>query len=753
MNNELDNILTKENFNRAWNKIKTKNAMHGIDNITIEQFSQNYKDNINALINNVKNEKYFPDPYQKIFIKKQTKGYRQIGILTLKDKLLQIVITNYYITKIDKKFVNTSYAYRLGKGHGKAIRRVKDFIDRKNHWASSVDINNFFDSIDRKILMQKVEKEIDNKIILNIIKMWIEIGVIYKEKYINTNTGIAQGGVISPLLSNLYLNEFDIALLNNNINNVRYADNIILFANTENKLQENLSFAKEYLNNKLKLKLNKTDNEIVNINNKGVTFCGIFFKDKKCIIDNNKYTKIEQKTANLIENNNLEDIPQKLQDRFEGIRRYYLPYDTTEQMEALVDFIIGKIVYKALKQQEQISKNKIIAVVKNLKLHSILPNKPFIYFKNIINKYLGNTNNYYDETAKLKRKLEVKSRKFTKIWFQDLDLVITTPFSTLGKANDNISIKQKGKIINQFSTKKIKSISIAAKGVSISSDAVKLCSEKNLRIDYFDKLGKPYATIIPAATPMLSSASFQIDALKTEKAKIIIKALIIAKIKNQISTLKYFHKSRKNNLNNTLWNEEIERMKYNLNSIKQLDFNVELNNFRASILGFEGSSASAYWNLFAQLIPEKFNFEKREHQNAQNPVNIMLNYGYGILYTRILTAITLAGLNPNIGFLHKEFRNKPVLVFDLIENFRATAIDKNVIAFIAKAGNLNFEKDNFPKEVKTKLSKKILTKLNTEFYYRKKLVSLNSLFVEQTNNLKKFLKDETTTFKPFLAKW
>ena len=107
----------------------------------------------------------------------------------------------------------------------------------------------------------------------------------------------------------------------------------------------------------------------------------------------------------------------------------------------------------------------------------------------------------------------------------------------------------------------------------------------------------------------------------------------------------------------------------------------------------------------------------------------------------------------SIGLLHKDFRNKPVLVFDLIENFRATAVDKNVIAFIAKAGNLNFEKDNFPKEVKSKLSRKFLTKFNTEFYYRKELVSLNSLFVKQANNLKKYLNGETKIFKPYLAKW
>jgi len=751
--NDLINILSKNNFDTAWNKIKSKNSMHGIDNVTIDMFAKNYDSNIDELISEINADKYYPDPYQKIFIKKSIKGYRQIGILTLRDKLLQIVVTNYFSETIDGKFANTSYAYRIGRGHGRAIRRVKDFIDRKNNWVSSIDIDNFFDSINRKILMEMIEKEIKNKIILKIIEMWVEIGVIYKEKYINTKTGIAQGGVISPLLSNIYLNGLDNTLLNKRINNVRYADNIILLAKTENELIENLQFVKNYLNTQLKLQINKIDKEIVNISH-GVTFCGIFFQNRKCIIDRDKYSKMEQKFVKIISNNNLDNIVAKLHDSIEGIRRYYLAYDTGEQIEALADLIINEIVKKSLLQKENISKNKLITVVKNIKFHTILPNKPQQYFINIINKYLGESEGkYYDETAKLKRKLEVKSRKFTKVWFQDLDLVVTTPFSSLGKTGENISIRQKGKIINQFSTNKIKSISVAAKGITISSDAIMLCSDKNLRINYFDNLGRPYASIIPTATPMLSSASFQIDSLKTDKVKIIIKSIIIAKIKNQISTLKYFHKSRKESLNNNLWNEEIERIENNLTSIKNLSNNLELDDFRAKILGYEGSSASAYWNLFAQLIPEKFNFDKREHQDAKNSVNIMLNYGYGILYTRILTAITLAGLNPNIGFLHKEFRNKPVLVYDLIENFRSTAVDKNVIAFIAKAGNLNFEKDSFPKEVKSKLSNKLLTKLNTEFYYRKELVSLNMLFVKQTNDLNKYLKDEIKIFKPFLSKW
>lgn len=118
----------------------------------------------------------------------------------------------------------------------------------------------------------------------------------------------------------------------------------------------------------------------------------------------------------------------------------------------------------------------------------------------------------------------------------------------------------------------------------------------------------------------------------------------------------------------------------------------------------------------------------------------MLNYGYGILYNRILTSITVAGLNPNISYLHKEQKGKPTLIFDLIETFRAPAVDRTIIAIVNKHSKLELEKNILSQTTKTVLAKKLLLRMNTEFQYRNKTTSINKLMIEQSEDLIKYLQ-------------
>ncbi len=752
MQTEFQNIFNNQTFKKAWDIISAKNSKHGIDNVTIAEFKAEYQKNIQEITEQLSQNKYIPEPYQKILIAKQNGGFRPIALLTLKDKLIQIVVNNEISDKIDKTFCNTSYAYRKEKGHGKAIRRVKDFLARGFNFIGTADIDNFFDTIDRKILTEKLKDYIDSQLITNLVTMWVETGVFYKEKYINKNVGIAQGGVISPLLSNIYLDDFDKTLQKENIPNVRYADNIVIFANSKEKVQENLIFIQDYLKTKLKLKLNDNPKPVVEYS-EGFTFCGIHFVDGKCIIDKSKFDKMKVKISNIISNNSLTTLPNLIKDHFEGIKRYYLNFDTEEQLSELAEHFIQKILERYQIEKGKISLSKLKEIVNQINFKEILPKKTNSYFIDIINKSL-NFNQITEKTTNtIRKKIEVNSRKYKKIWYQSANVIISTPNSTIGKSKNTLVIRANGKILNQIVTDKIQNLIIAAKGVTISSDIVEVLSEKKIRVDYFDSLGKPFASIISSATPISENTNKQIKFLQEGKTQQLIKTLIISKIKNQISVLRYFYKSRKNSLNTDIWNSELKNLEKYISNIEELTEEKEIDDFRNKIMGYEGIAATSYWKLFSTLIPEEYNFKEREHKSAQNTINIMLNYGYGILYTRLLTSITLQGLNPNLGFLHKEQNGKPVLVFDLIENFRAPVVDRTIIAFISKAGKLNLKENNFPDELKSKISKKIIMRLEADFYYRNELTSLNKEILNQAKNLRKFISNEIKTFKPFLAKW
>lgn len=747
----LSNIFSESALLQAWQTVKSKGSAPGIDGITINQFNENSRNFLAELKNDLVNGKYAPEPYERIFIKKESKKFRPIAILSVKDRIVQKCVYSFYEEKFNKIFIDTSYAYRKNKGHGKAVNRIQDFLLRGYSFAAAIDIDNFFDTIDRAKLFEKCRTYFDEPYIQKLIEMWTLTGVVYNENYIENSKGIAQGGVISPLLSNLYLHDFDLAMKNKNFFNVRYADNILIISKNREHAKSSLEYAENYLSNYLSLDLNERG-KVIEAKD-GFTFCGIFFKDRLRRIDSSKLDGITQKIQNLITSLPLEKLPQKLNDHLSGIERYYLPFDTKDQILTIEEILIDQLSKKV---KIELKSKKPFEIKQTLKNINFISYKNFAQKDKIIKAILDKAFNRSNDAAPgvtpdIQSAVRYQKRRHQKIWFENLDLVISSNFSSIGKSTTNIAVRREGKLQQEISIKKIKNILIAAKGVTISSDAVSLCAENKIKIDYFDQLGKPYASIIPSTAPIFSLSNNQLNAYSSDKAKIFMSAIISAKVKNQINNIKYFIKNKKEV--EEVFKLELNKMITLMADIENLSYSLDVDEFRNKVFGYEGSTAVSYWFLFRKLIPSEYEFESREHQRAENAVNMMLNYGYGILYTRILSAITIAGLNPNISYLHKEQKDKPSLVFDLIEQFRAPTVDRTVIAMLTKNARVTKKGNLLSDETKSAFSRRMLMRLNSEFKYRNKVTSFNKQFIEQAAHLAAFIKDEVKKYKPFITKW
>jgi group II intron reverse transcriptase/maturase/CRISPR-associated endonuclease Cas1 len=744
----------------AWDSIKQKNKAGGIDNVSISGFQNEISANINNLQKELFDDKYIPEPYKRIFIEKNETELRPIGLLTIKDKMVQQCILNYYRFKIEKQFADTSYAYRINKSHTKAINRIQDFITRGCRWVCPVDIDNFFDNINRQKLINKCRNIFVNERILKLIEMWIKTGIIQKGKYFQSEKGIAQGGVISPVLSNIYLDEYDKSMQLNKYFNVRYADNILLISKDRQILLDSLKFTVEYLQNQLDLSLNKIENDAISIS-QPFTFCGIQFNNGKKLIDPSKYQRIISNFQSLLDKGNLSGLIIKINEHLDGIRRYYMPFDVSEQIKLLNEKFVTVLSDKLSRELDQKITVNFPDAKKMLMQINLLTDENTGSKETLVNKILSHIKEEKQEREQkpavkneAEKAVDKKRKIYQKIWYNNLDIHISSMNSHIGKSGYKIIVRREGKTKNEISADKIQNVLISARGVTISSDAVKLCIEKEIRINYFDAIGRPYASVIPAISPLLSLTSFQFEALNNIKGKVIIKQLISAKIKNQLSLIKYFTKNKK------ITEEtaaalliEAERMNEYVIEIKNLNLDLNIDEIRGKTFGYEGLSASSYWQMLKMLIPVDYGFEKREHQNAYDVVNMMLNYAYGILYTRILNAVTISGLNPNISFLHKEQTNKPTLIFDIIEQFRAPIADKAVVAILTKNSKVTKTKNLLSDDTRNKVAKKVLTKLNTEIYYKAKLISFNDIILSVVKNLVSYIKNEDKKFKPFLSKW
>ncbi|GMU86202.1 MAG: hypothetical protein AMXMBFR48_14440 [Ignavibacteriales bacterium] len=807
-------IFTYDNFYNNWLNLKTKGRSGGIDNVSIGEFEGNLRQNIDDLASEVNSGSYIPEPYRRFFIDKNSGGKRPLSMLTIKDKLVQMTLCAWFLPQIDKQFINTSYAYRPGKGHTKAIARIHDFLGRKLSYAAPFDIDNYFDTVNHDLLIRFCTPYFKDEGILELIAMWIKTGAVAGNKYVTAGKGIAQGGVISPLLSNIYLHSFDKALEARGCANVRYADNIVLLAKSESELKEHYRFSVSFLRENLILEINKNPKPFFTMS-EGFSFCGIFFKEKQKLIDQPRIEGMKKKIPGYINSTPLAEFVEKVNFHLDGIRRYYGFADASLQLRELDDLLevtladrlrreFLKRTFKSFKQaklilfklhlltikEEEAKKEFVNRVLTRVKQKQTAAGKPpqdektskiikeplfkAAHKEKAVNssvtaeqgsglkpeaheeKNTAQTQQQLSEEAKssAEKKVLKKKKYYHKIWFSSLDLCITTPGMVIGKNAETIVMKYQGKVAKTASLRNTKNVLIASKGISLSSDLVYTLSEKDIRMDFFDGIGKPVASLIPAESQFYNMTRLQTEAASSEKGLRVARELISAKVRNQIATLKYFTKSKGADpeLKKEL-NKHISQMIHAVDLIEEMPAADPTPDWRNRMLGYEGSAGAVYWECIKLLIGSSVYFEHREHKGSKDLVNMMFNYAYGVLYVKISGAVTIAGMNPNTGFLHSDQRGKQTLVFDLIEPFRAPIADRTIITMINLRMKTETQGGLLSKETKDILLKRLLSRFHTEFLHHQKRVSFADIIPAMIRDLCGYLKGEKPQFRAFRAKW
>lgn len=258
-----------------------------------------------------------------------------------------------------------------------------------------------------------------------------------------------------------------------------------------------------------------------------------------------------------------------------------------------------------------------------------------------------------------------------------MQLVINSYGSYLQKRGDCFKVKKDEKVF-EVSVKKISSIMITTSAY-ITTDAVKLAMDHNIDVIFLDNFGNPYGRVWHSklgSTTMIRRR--QLEIAETENGLNLALSWVAKKIDNQIKLLKKLRKTR------TRKSAEITGYIEKLNNCKKslVDLSGNIEEMRGTIMGIEGSAGRIYFECLSFLIPDRYKFNGRSRNPAKNEFNALLNYAYGILYSRVEKACIIAGLDPYVGIIHTDNYNKKSLVFDLIENFRIWA-DETVLKLFA----------------------------------------------------------------------
>jgi RNA-directed DNA polymerase len=280
----IDKIYDMDNLEDAWKQVKSNKGCAGIDKQSIQGFQRQSEQHLKELQRAVRNGTYKATPVLRTFIPKRDGKLRPLGIPTVKDRVLQQATKNVIETIFEMKFLDCSYGYRPERSAHQAVEQIRNYIQQGYWWIIDADVERFFDSVDHTLLMSFVAEEISDGKVLGFIESWLTAGVMNQGGIEETNVGTPQGGVISPLLANIYLHELDKQVTKlDGVRLVRYADDMVILCKTKEKAERTLKQVEEMLAG-LQLRLNKEKTKIVNVNKESFGFLGFKFKRGRGVV-------------------------------------------------------------------------------------------------------------------------------------------------------------------------------------------------------------------------------------------------------------------------------------------------------------------------------------------------------------------------------------------------------------------------------------------------------------------------------------
>jgi group II intron reverse transcriptase/maturase len=276
----INQVWNEKNLEEAWERVKANKGSAGIDGITIEQFEQNLPQNLAEIQRLLKEKRYEPKPVKRVFIPKDNGKTRPLGIPTVRDRVVQQALKNVLEPIFEEIFLPQSHGCRPNTDAHAAIRKAEAFFEAGYHWVADADIEGFFDHVDHQILMDLVCERVSDGRVLSLVESFLKSGIMNEGIFEESTEGTPQGGNLSPLLANIYLNHFDRRMGDYGFLLLRYADDIVIFCKYEWEAEDALKRAREILESELKLRLSPEKTKIVHARKKGLEFLGFHFNGR-----------------------------------------------------------------------------------------------------------------------------------------------------------------------------------------------------------------------------------------------------------------------------------------------------------------------------------------------------------------------------------------------------------------------------------------------------------------------------------------
>lgn len=253
----LEKILHRDNMNLAYKRVKANKGSHGVDGMTVNELLQFLKQNGNHIRQSILEGTYRPQPVRRVEIPKPDGGKRLLGIPTVVDRVIQQAIAQMLTPIYEKQFSANSYGFRPGRSAKQAVLKCKEHIEAGYTWTVDIDLARCFDTVNHDKLMRLLSETIKDSRVLSLIRKYLKSGIMIDGVVQETEEGCPQGGNLSPLLSNVMLNELDMELIKRGLKFCRYADDQQIYVKSQKAAVRVMASITRFLEEKLKLKVNQ----------------------------------------------------------------------------------------------------------------------------------------------------------------------------------------------------------------------------------------------------------------------------------------------------------------------------------------------------------------------------------------------------------------------------------------------------------------------------------------------------------------
>jgi RNA-directed DNA polymerase len=353
--NLMERICHKANLNQAYKRVKANKGAAGVDGLTVGELSAYIREHKEQLIQSLLDGSYEPQPVRKLMIPKHGGGERQLGIPTVVDRLIQQAIHQVLEPMFDEGFSESSFGFRPKRSAHDAIKQAKSYVESGHNWVVDIDLEKFFDRVNHDILMSRLARKIGDKRLLKLIRRYLTSGIMQDGVIINRYEGTPQGGPLSPLLSNILLDELDKELERRGHKFCRYADDQNIYVRSKRAGERVYVSIQKFLETKLKLKVNDEKSTVSRVCKR--KFLGYrLLNNGKLTVSPASIQRVKDKIRQLTgrsRGRSFECVIAELNSYLRGWLNYYRLAETKSLWQSLDSWIRRKLRCYRLKQRKR----------------------------------------------------------------------------------------------------------------------------------------------------------------------------------------------------------------------------------------------------------------------------------------------------------------------------------------------------------------------------------------------------------------